>query len=278
VPLLGPEVIVVGHTDSVSAGVQNTARTAAYAAAVMPDLLTSQADALERRLRAVGTSERAAGTKAYLKSELEFLGTTVWQIRAEVKAVAKTQAALTHDQLVALVQTLWSKPVHERRMAAVMLLEYHAELLGPGDFALLQRLVRESLTWAYVDGLAGDVLGAVLVRHPDAAPQLDAWAEDEDFWVRRSALLAQLLPLKAGATFDRFAGYADAMLDEREFFIRKAIGWVLRETGKRRPDEVFAWLLPRARRASGVTLREAVKYLPPERRDALLAAYRDGSR
>ena len=68
------------------------------------------------------------------------------------------------------------------------------------------------------------------------------------------------------------ARYADAMLDEREFFIRKAIGWVLRETSKRRPREVYDWLLPRARRASGVTMREATKYLSPEQRDALLAA------
>ena len=54
------------------------------------------------------------------------------------------------------------------------------------------------------------------------------------------------------------------MLEEREFFIRKAIGWVLREAGKRRPDDVAAWLAPRTDRASGVTMREAVKYLPPD--------------
>jgi 3-methyladenine DNA glycosylase AlkD len=67
------------------------------------------------------------------------------------------------------------------------------------------------------------------------------------------------------------------MLDEKEFFVRKAIGWVLREEGKRRPDEVVAWLAPRTHRASDVTLREAVKYLAPGDRDALMAAYRAGS-
>ena len=64
------------------------------------------------------------------------------------------------------------------------------------------------------------------------------------------------------------------MLEEREFFIRKAIGWVLREAGKRRPDEVVAWLAPRTDRASGVTMREAVKYLPPDIASALMDAYR----
>jgi 3-methyladenine DNA glycosylase AlkD len=62
------------------------------------------------------------------------------------------------------------------------------------------------------------------------------------------------------------------MLEEKEFFIRKAIGWVLRDTARKRPDLVYAWLLPRAARATGVTLREAVKPLSPEQRAAALAA------
>ena len=64
------------------------------------------------------------------------------------------------------------------------------------------------------------------------------------------------------------------MLEEREFFIRKAIGWVLRDTGRKRPELVAAWLEPRAERASGVTLREAVKPLPPQTAARLLAAGR----
>ena len=66
------------------------------------------------------------------------------------------------------------------------------------------------------------------------------------------------------------------MLEEREFFVRKAIGWVLRETARKQPERVYAWLEPRAGRASGVTVREAVKYLPDEQRDAVLRAYRAG--
>jgi 3-methyladenine DNA glycosylase AlkD len=66
------------------------------------------------------------------------------------------------------------------------------------------------------------------------------------------------------------------MLDEREFFIRKAIGWVLREAGRRRPDEVAAWLAPRTHRASGVTMREAVKRMAPGEAARLMEAYRAG--
>lgn len=73
-------------------------------------------------------------------------------------------------------------------------------------------------------------------------------------------------------TFERFSRYADAMLDDSEFFIRKAIGWVLRDTAKKRPDLVYRWLLPRSSRASGVTIREAVKPLSIPQREAVLAA------
>jgi 3-methyladenine DNA glycosylase AlkD len=228
------------------------------------------ADELEARLRALGTPERAEHERRYLKSDLEHLGATVWQIRHEAKSFAAQHPELSHEELVALVEALWNATVFERRMLATMLLEAYPELVVPTDVSLLDRLVRESKTWALVDGIAGDVLGELLVRHPRAAGKLDRWANDPDFWVRRSALLAQIKPLKHGAPFARFGRYADAMLDEKEFFIRKAIGWVLRETGKTRPDDVYEWLAPRRDRASGVTMREAVKYLTPKQREALI--------
>jgi 3-methyladenine DNA glycosylase AlkD len=86
-------------------------------------------------------------------------------------------------------------------------------------------------------------------------------------------MLALLISLREGrGDFDRFGRYADAMLCEREFFIRKSIGWVLRDTGRKRPDLVYEWLLPRAARASAVTIREAVKPLSADQRAAILAA------
>jgi 3-methyladenine DNA glycosylase AlkD len=236
----------------------------------------SAVDSIETAVRAAGTPERARQEKRYLKSELEFLGASVWEIRRVVQAFLRDTAPLTHDQLVALVEALWERPVHERRMAAVALLELQPLLLGPADLPLIERLLRESLTWALVDGLAGDVVGGILAASPaEVTPVLDRWAADPDFWIRRSSLLAELRRLRAGADSAPFLGRADAMLDEREFFIRKAIGWVLREVGKRRPAEVMAWLAPRTHRASGVTMREAVRYLPAEDAARLMAAYRE---
>jgi 3-methyladenine DNA glycosylase AlkD len=159
-------------------------------------------------------------------------------------------------------------------MAAVELLELEAQLLQPVDMTLVERLLREAKTWALVDGLAASVAGGLVERFPELNATLDRWATDEDFWVRRSALLALLGPLRAGrGDWPRFARYADAMLEEREFFVRKAIGWVLRETAKARPQLVYDWLLPRASRASGVTVREAVKHIPDPQKREILARY-----
>jgi 3-methyladenine DNA glycosylase AlkD len=246
-------------------------------ATVIHDGAAQQATTIEERLRALGTPERAAQEQRYLKSSLKFLGATVWQIRAVVKAYVAELEPLDHDALIALVDALWTQPTHERRMAATVLLELRTGLLTTRDLPVIERLVRESRTWALVDGLAADVVGDILAAdEAGTTPILDRWAADEDFWVRRTALLAWLRPLRAGAPLDRFLSYADAMLEEREFFIRKAIGWVLREVGKRRPEPVVAWLEPRTHRASGVTMREATKYLPPPERERLMLAYREG--
>jgi len=189
--------------------------------------------------------------------------------------VRKLHPDLSHDELVEVVEALWIAPVHERRMVAVELLDAYADRLVPADMALLERLLRESRTWALVDGLAGSVVGPLVERAPTAAAVLDRWAVDDDFWIRRSALLALLESLRGGGgDFERFGKYADAILDEKEFFIRKAIGWVLRDTARKRPDVVFEWLLPRAARASGVTLREACEPLSAEQCAAVEAARR----
>jgi 3-methyladenine DNA glycosylase AlkD len=232
--------------------------------------VTSGAAEIEAHLRLLGDPERAANEARYLKSDLEHIGVRVPEVRKEAKRAAKEIES--RPELLALAKTLWATPTHELRLCAACLLQTRVELLAPTDLKLLKRLIRESRTWALVDVLAASVLGPLLLAHPELASRLDAWAVDRDFWVRRAALLSQLLPAREGDSLERFYRYADAMLEEREFFIRKAIGWVLRERSKSCPDEVFEWLLPRAARTSGVTIREAVKYLPPGRREVLDAA------
>lgn len=228
---------------------------------------------VERRLAAVGRCERAEHEKAYLRSDLRFVGASVPEIRKVARDVIR-ELDPPRDDLTALVTELWLRGVHECRMAAVELLSARNELLRADDMVLLERLLRESKTWALVDGLALSVVAGVVERDPAAAAVLDRWAADADFWLQRAAMLALLPALRRGqGDFPRFTRYADAALDSPEFFLRKAIGWVLREVGRRRPEEVVAWLAPRTHRAAGVTVREAVKHLPAQPRQRLLHAY-----
>lgn len=245
----------------------------------LPDLaaLASQA---EKELRAGGTSARAVHEKAYLKSSLEHAGTPMPVIRAVARRIRSEHPDLDASTAFELADELWKGSVYERRMLAVVTLQQYADTMGPRHLERLEPFVRQSGTWALVDGLAGDVAARIVLRHPND-PVVDAvllrWGADEDFWVRRSALLAHLHTVGRRGQFvgwDRFSGLADSMLDEREFFIRKAIGWVLREAGKRRPGLVVEFVQPRIARISGVTIREAVRYLDAPDRDALLAAYR----
>lgn len=230
---------------------------------------------LDAQLRGAGTPQRAAAERAYLHSSLSHYGVPVPRIRALVRTACRAHPDLTRAEVRGLAALLWAAPVHERRMAAVELLEDSLDRLTPADLPLVERLVREARTWALVDGLAADVAGGIVARWPQdprVQQRLRRWAVDTDFWVRRAALLAELRWLRSGGGFERFARHAESMLAEREFFIGKAIGWVMRETAKTRPAEVTEWLVPRAHLASTVTLREATKPLDPAQREAVLTA------
>jgi 3-methyladenine DNA glycosylase AlkD len=103
---------------------------------------------------------------------------------------------------------------------------------------------------------------------------LRRWSSDSDFWLRRASLLALLPALRAGGgDFDLFCGLTSTMLGEREFFIRKAIGWVLRDTSKKRPELVFAFLDQNIGRVSALSLREGSKYLSNDQRRKLQTAF-----
>lgn len=230
---------------------------------------------IEGGLRRLADPIRAEGARRYLKSDLEFIGVPTSPFRQIIKGELKAVPDFDREVLLAAVARLWRNNVFELRAAAVELLDMNDPLLLPPDIAVVERLIRASHTWALVDNLAAHVAGSLVERFPQLARTLDAWADDSDFWVRRAAMLALLLPLRRGAgDFERFARYADAMLEEREFFICKAIGWVLREVSKKHPELVAEWLAPRMSRSSGVTLREALKYLSPHSREKLSRAAR----
>jgi 3-methyladenine DNA glycosylase AlkD len=225
-------------------------------------------------LVAHGRPERAEGERAYLKSSYEHLGVGVPATRAIVTDAYRNQP-ITHDDLIDLVHRLWETSVYEQRLAAVLFLTRGASTVDMTDLALVEHMIRTSNTWALVDPLSIDVVSAIIDSTTVTAADrtLDVWAADSDFWIRRAALLSSLRTVRrADGDPARFFRYAEQMITEKEFFIRKAIGWVLRDMSRKRPDLVFAWLLPHASAASTVTVREAVKYLTPEQRRTVLDA------
>jgi 3-methyladenine DNA glycosylase AlkD len=219
------------------------------------------ADSLRARLEELGTPERAAGEQAYLKSSVHHVGVRVPEVRREVKALLRS--GFTHDELFALADELWSRPVHEHRLAAIELLHGSPALVTAADLPWIEAHLRACRTWALVDPLAGWVVASLAVREPDAVlPVLDRWVTDTDFWIRRSAVLSLRALLARGLEIDRCFGYADRLLPEREFFIRKVLGWVLRELAATHPHDVSDWLFEHMSEMNLVTLREPLRRLP----------------
>lgn len=230
---------------------------------------------LDRALKNLGRRERAEFEKGYLRSRLVHYGVRVPEIRKEVESWRIRFEVAAHEDTVRAAEQMWGAEVHELRMAAAFLLQANEPSLEPSALELVERLLRESGTWALVDNLAVHTAGPLLERSPGADRMVERWGSDEDFWMRRSALLVHLGPLRSGGgDWGRFTGLADRMLEEKEFFIRKAVGWCLRDAARLRPDMVYEWLLPRAERASGVTVREAVKRLAPGQAAAVMEAYK----
>jgi 3-methyladenine DNA glycosylase AlkD len=229
-------------------------------------------------LDGLGTAARATYDQQYHKSEFAHMGVPVPELRKLVKALYKEIGGRRagHDDVTTLAAVLWDSDVYERRLAAVFVLAQGVRLLEAPDLQDVTLMLRDAPMWALIDPLAGDVAGKVALRDREGTSDtLDLWAADGDFWLRRAALLALIPGIREGRPdLVRVTRYADPMVDESEFFVRKAIGWVLREIAYKDPTWVAAWVTARLERLSGVTFREAVRRLPEEAAARLTAEYK----
>ncbi len=212
-----------------------------------------------------------------MKSDLEFIGVAAKPLRLVAREFLERHPGIDHSQLTELVRSLWEQPVFEIRAVAVALLERRIRSLDVADLDLVEELLRQSHTWALVDWLCTKVAAPLVEGDPGmTAAVLERWSRDDDFWLRRASLLAQLPALRAAAgDFELFASFAAGMVGEKEFFIRKAIGWVLRDVSKKRPQLAYEFLSEHIHEVSGLTLREGSKYLPEAQRDELRRRFRD---
>ncbi|WP_293766035.1 DNA alkylation repair protein [uncultured Aquitalea sp.] len=218
------------------------------------------AEAVAARLQPLADPTRAVGMSAYLLDQFTFLGLPAPLRRAAVRELIGAQPA-DAAQLLAMAEALWRLPQREYRYIAVDLLRRHAALLDVAALPALQTLLLDQPWWETVDGLAA-VASAVLRKAQSGAVEreMDGWLQHDSFWVRRLAMLHQL-GWRQDTNAERLQRYALHLCAEKEFFIRKAIGWALRDYARSQPDWVAAFLAKHRQQLSPLTAREAGKHL-----------------
>jgi 3-methyladenine DNA glycosylase AlkD len=216
-----------------------------------------------QQFKTLGDPERATQEKRYLKSPFQFYGVSVPKIRAVARTFRRDNRRIPKEALWGLSQALWQGGFHEERALAMLLLEEYRAFLDYSDMPALEGMLRESVNWDQVDEISVHLVGSVLEKDGRVLEYLRRWSRDPNFWLRRAALLSQLPLLRYGKG-DRalFYSFANEMMEEKEFFIRKAIGWVLREMSKADPEDVLLFVAKNRARMSGVTFREATRRLP----------------
>lgn len=216
------------------------------------------------QLRAAGDPARATGSADYHKAAREYLGVSVPVITDLAKG---WRMGLDVAGRVALADGLWQSNIHEARVAAAKLL---TQARIPGDEAvwrLIASWVPQFDAWAIADH-ACDAGDRRLLADPSRIDEVERWTCDENFWVRRAALVITLpwtkqnFPKPADlAIRDRVLGWAAALADDREWFIQKAIAWWLRDLSKHDQDRARGWLSANGERLKPFARREATRHL-----------------
>lgn len=224
----------------------------------LPDRVTGRAQEMLRRL----ADPAAAGPMAaYMKTRMPFYGVKKPQRNQVVRALEKEFEIDDVETYRRVVARLWTLPHREEKYLAIQLAQTFPRLVGIGSIDLYERLIREGAWWDLVDDVAIRLVGRVWLENRDeVAPRMDRWIEDDDLWIRRAAIIAQIRH-KANTDHRRLFSYCRRRAFEKEFFIRKAIGWALREYSKTDPRRVSRFLNQNRDRLSGLSYREGAKVL-----------------
>ncbi|MGV9574089.1 DNA alkylation repair protein [Streptomyces nigra] len=229
----------------------------------VPDVPRSVlADTVIERLTAVygaaADPERAAAMRAYMKDVAPFLGIPSPERRALSRSVLQGTPRPDECDCTAVALRCWRLPEREYQYFAVDLLRRHVRRLSSGFLPVARHLVTTVPWWDTVDALAAHVVGGLVAADPALTADMDAWIEDDDLWVVRTALLHQL---RYGERTDagRLFAYCLRQSGHPDFFVRKAIGWCLREYAKTDPDAVRDFLAREGGRFAPLSVREALK-------------------
>ena len=216
-------------------------------------------------MRAHGDPDRAAGAKAYHKTDRTFLGTPNPVLNDLTK---EWRRVLDIETRVALADALWKSDIHEARIAAAKLLTQAR--IRPDDaaaWALIKSWVPDFDSWAIADHacMAGQKR---LVADPTRIDEVEPWTRSDHMWTKRAALVITLPWTKQNhpkpaelAIRQRVLGWAAGYVDDREWFIQKAAAWWLRDLSKHDPDRVREFLAAHGEAMKPFARKEAAKYL-----------------
>jgi len=228
----------------------------------------SQFDVVEdvrRRLARAADRDRAPQMQAYMRSSMPFRGVSAVPMRTICREVFGEHRLPDRDAWLSAVLRLWDEArFREERYAAVELTghRYYREHQDASTLELYRHLVLTGAWWDFVDAIASNRVGPILRAQVDLVePMMRSWAVDQDIWVRRSAILCQLRS-KQLTDVDLLSFAIEQNLEGsrfgREFFIRKAIGWALREHAKSDQGWVVDFVARHDARLSGLSRREAL--------------------
>ena len=209
-------------------------------------------------LTAVADPYRAPAMQAYMKDRFPFLGVPAPVRRAAVKPMALQVRGWSQADTLALAARLWDEPEREFQHVACDVVRAAAPGWSADALPAVRALVEHRSWWDTVDGLSHSV-GVLVLGHPSLVADMDRWIRDDDTWVVRVALLHQL-GWTDRVDRERLFRYCELRADDTEFFIRKAIGWALRDHARTAPDDVRAFVAAHPE-LSGLSRREATKHL-----------------
>lgn len=235
----------------------NDPRPPRAARSALADLLQER---LVRTFGAAADPAQAGPMAAYMQGVGPFLGIRTPLRRELSRAVTKDTPPPAEADCAALALRCWELPEREYRYFAADYLRRHVGRCSSGFLPVVRHLIVTDPWWDTVDTLAAHTVGPLVAADPELASVMDEWIGDADLWVARTALLHQLRR-KSTTDTERLFAYCRRQCGHPDFFIRKAIGWCLREYAKTDPGAVRAFVAAERDRLSPLSVREALKNL-----------------
>ncbi|CAG7645123.1 DNA alkylation repair protein [Paenibacillus allorhizosphaerae] len=218
---------------------------------------------LEALLRTHANPRQAGPMQAYMRDQFPFLGIKSPERVALEKQYWKERGLPAKDELEACVRGLWGLPEREFQYAAMGLLERQAKKADRAQIVLLEELVVTKSWWDTVDLIAARLVGLHLSRFPELIPErAERWIASDNIWLQRTAILFQL-GYKTRTDKELLFALIRRRSESDEFFIRKAIGWALREYSK--TDEEAVRRFVAETQLSPLSVREALKHADKKR-------------